>query len=125
MFFIISKGRPENVSRMHKHFDGSNVAYMDCGTGETDLHKEKGAKHVVEEAVFARRVTKRLRLRNRTSVCVWKCQMILSFSKSFIKMEKYENVSRGCKRDFERVRFATPISAARYIELNIVKYIHV
>ena len=108
MFFIISKGHRKCFQNA-KHSDDRECCLHDWGRGETDLYKRK-ARNTVEEAVFARRVTKRLRLRNRTSVCV-EMSDDLEFFQIIHQDGKYVKMSQeDANATSKEFVFATPIS---------------
>ena len=123
MFFIISKGRPENVSRMHKHFDGSGMLpTWIVGRGETDLYKAKGAKHVVEGGGLCASRNKAIEIaKSNKRVCV-EMSDDLEFFQIIHQDGKYVKMSQeDANATSKEFVFATPISAARYIELNMRK----
>ena len=123
MFFIISKGRPENVISMHKHFEGSGMwPTWIVGRGETDSYKEKGAKCVVEGGGLCASRNKAIEIaKSNNCVCVEMSDDLVFFQ--IIHHDgKYAKLSQedANMRSREFV-YATPISAARYIELNMRK----
>ena len=111
-----------NVSRMHKHFDGSEMLpTWIVGRGETDLYKEKGANTWSREAVFARRNKAIEIAKSHKRVCV-EMSDDLEFFQIIHQDGKYVKMSQeDANATSKEFVFAAPISAARYIELNMRK----
>jgi hypothetical protein len=121
MFFIISKGRPENVGPMQKHFEGSGIwPTWIVGRGEADAYKEKGARHAVAGGGLCASRNLAIEIaKSKNCVCVEMSDdlqffQIIHHDGKYVKLSQEDANTRS-----KQFVWASPVSAARYIEVKM------